>query len=164
MCSFIMRGYIIWTHLYPNLECRLQMLTSSLGVLEMTCVRAVHVHKMLFVPICGMITNASVWRAGKVMSVMSVHSQIPKHFKICASALHQISLNLMVTGTECLESSNDCENNKCENNAECVDLHQNYTCDCGVGYTGQYCQDVIQVYCLPVFLFVSKCNINHELQ
>ena len=69
-----------------------------------------------------------------------------------------------------MESSNDCENNKCENNAECVDLHQNYTCDCLPGYTGPYCGQVIQVcLCccvyfegLYVYVFIIHCKSNHS--
>lgn len=48
-------------------------------------------------------------------------------------------------GEQCAESSNDCANNRCENNAECIDLHRNYTCACAPGFTGAFCGSVIQV-------------------
>ena len=35
----------------------------------------------------------------------------------------------------------DCINNKCENDATCIDGVNSYTCKCSVGYTGGFCEN-----------------------
>ena len=35
----------------------------------------------------------------------------------------------------------DCINNKCKNDATCMDGVNSYTCNCSVGYTGGYCEN-----------------------
>lgn len=40
-------------------------------------------------------------------------------------------------GDRCETNIDDCVDNKCENNATCVDLIQEYTCRCNPGYTGK---------------------------
>ncbi len=48
-------------------------------------------------------------------------------------------------GADCRESSDDCLNHGCQNGAECVDQHQNYTCRCEAAYMGRFCENLIQV-------------------
>ena len=43
-------------------------------------------------------------------------------------------------GIRCESNVNDCDNNKCQNNATCMDLVQAYRCDCSPGYMGEYCE------------------------
>lgn len=42
------------------------------------------------------------------------------------------------TGLRCETNIDDCETNKCKNNATCVDLIEGYQCKCQGGYMGQY--------------------------
>ena len=37
----------------------------------------------------------------------------------------------------------DCQDNQCQNGAQCVDGANDYTCACPDGYTGKYCQTEI---------------------
>ena len=41
------------------------------------------------------------------------------------------------TGDRCETNVDDCMNNKCENNATCVDLVQAYECRCTPGFMGK---------------------------
>lgn len=40
------------------------------------------------------------------------------------------------TGLRCEANIDDCESNKCQNNATCVDLVQAYHCKCQPGFMG----------------------------
>merc|ERR1719402_513571 len=41
---------------------------------------------------------------------------------------------------KCERPTDECAANPCQNNAICVDLHNDYECDCsGTGYTGRHC-------------------------
>ena len=40
----------------------------------------------------------------------------------------------------CLEDIDDCVNHTCLNGGSCVDNINNYSCVCGTGFTGNYCQ------------------------
>ena len=46
-------------------------------------------------------------------------------------------------GFRCESNVDDCANNKCANNATCIDLVQAYRCDCPPGYMGEYCETKI---------------------
>lgn len=54
-------------------------------------------------------------------------------------------------GDRCEINIDDCVENKCENNATCVDLVEEYTCQCNPGYTGQF---------LPLQKRMDLCNIH----
>lgn len=46
-------------------------------------------------------------------------------------------------GLRCETNIDDCVDNKCSNNATCVDLVQAYRCECTPGFMGEYCQEKI---------------------
>ncbi|KMQ95364.1 protein slit, partial [Lasius niger] len=46
-------------------------------------------------------------------------------------------------GLRCESNVDDCANNRCANNATCVDLVQAYRCDCAPGFMGEYCEEKI---------------------
>jgi len=46
-------------------------------------------------------------------------------------------------GLRCESNVDDCANNRCANNATCVDLIQAYRCDCAPGFMGEYCEEKI---------------------
>lgn len=43
----------------------------------------------------------------------------------------------------CEHNIDDCLNNKCQNNATCVDLVDSYQCKCPAGFMGDYCEKKI---------------------
>lgn len=47
------------------------------------------------------------------------------------------------TGLRCEHNIDDCLNNKCQNNATCVDLVDSYHCKCPAGFMGDYCEKKI---------------------
>ncbi len=100
-----------------------------------------------FVTICGMSMSVFVCQDGKVSTVCFLNSAVLNlQWARWGWGWWFLSMHCdTLPGEECQQSSNDCLNNRCQNNAECVDLHQNYTCECGIGFTGQYCENVIQV-------------------
>uniref|UniRef100_A0A8C9WB11 Slit homolog 1 protein n=1 Tax=Scleropages formosus TaxID=113540 RepID=A0A8C9WB11_SCLFO len=48
-------------------------------------------------------------------------------------------------GAACEVDVDDCEDNDCENGATCVDGVNNYTCVCGPLYTGELCEDMVDM-------------------
>ncbi|XP_030754149.1 protein slit-like, partial [Sitophilus oryzae] len=44
------------------------------------------------------------------------------------------------SGLRCETNIDDCVNNKCDNNATCVDLVNSYECKCLNGFMGEYCE------------------------
>uniref|UniRef100_A0AAZ3Q4Q5 Slit homolog 2 (Drosophila) n=1 Tax=Oncorhynchus tshawytscha TaxID=74940 RepID=A0AAZ3Q4Q5_ONCTS len=51
-------------------------------------------------------------------------------------------------GDVCEINVDDCEDNDCENNSTCVDGVNNYTCMCGLEYTGELCEEKFD-FCAP---------------
>ncbi|MFT7817105.1 slit homolog 1 protein [Arapaima gigas] len=51
-------------------------------------------------------------------------------------------------GPSCEVNVDDCEDNDCENGATCVDGVNNYTCVCSPLYTGELCEDIVDM-CAP---------------
>ena len=45
-------------------------------------------------------------------------------------------------GTNCETNINDCEPNPCQNSAECMDLIDDYNCQCGDDWMGKNCEQV----------------------
>ncbi|VEN56714.1 unnamed protein product, partial [Callosobruchus maculatus] len=60
------------------------------------------------------------------------------------------------TGQRCEHDIDDCLQNKCENNATCVDLINSYRCVCPPGYMGDQCQTRIP-FCTPEY---NPCKNN----
>ena len=50
----------------------------------------------------------------------------------------------------------DCINNKCKNDATCIDGVSSYTCNCSVGYTGGYCENSK----LENFFYIISSNLS----
>uniref|UniRef100_A0AAZ3NNS2 Slit homolog 2 (Drosophila) n=1 Tax=Oncorhynchus tshawytscha TaxID=74940 RepID=A0AAZ3NNS2_ONCTS len=57
-------------------------------------------------------------------------------------------LPLSIGGDVCEINVDDCEDNDCENNSTCVDGVNNYTCMCGLEYTGELCEEKFD-FCAP---------------
>ncbi|KIH44914.1 EGF-like domain protein [Ancylostoma duodenale] len=49
-------------------------------------------------------------------------------------------------GDYCEVNIDDCEKNKCQNGARCIDLVNSYRCECGPMFGGKYCEEKLE-YC-----------------
>ena len=66
-------------------------------------------------------------------------------------------------GKKCERPTDECAANPCQNNAICVDLHNDYECDCsGTGYTGRHCDvDINECeFTVPVCRNNATCRNN----
>ena len=67
----------------------------------------------------------------------------------CTDLVDGYSCNCSGTGfngSTCNININDCVGSACKNGATCIDQINSYTCNCSFGYTGQYCDSIID-YC-----------------
>jgi hypothetical protein len=61
-------------------------------------------------------------------------------------------------GDRCESNIDDCLNNKCENNATCVDLIQAYECRCPPGYMGECGVEPMLITASRILLFDRGCR------
>ena len=58
------------------------------------------------------------------------------------SQLHLSHINIVgFEGEVCEINIDDCEDNLCQSGSTCVDLIQDYVCDCLPGYSGEFCTE-----------------------
>ena len=55
--------------------------------------------------------------------------QFDKHYKL-----------VLMNSRCCISDLNDCSNTTCSNGGSCVDLVDDYFCNCTVGWTGEQCK------------------------
>ncbi|CAB0005017.1 unnamed protein product, partial [Nesidiocoris tenuis] len=66
------------------------------------------------------------------------------------------------TGARCENNIDDCENNKCENNATCVDLIQAYQCSCPPGYMDDYVGKFCEIAPMVAMLYPQTSPCQHH--
>ncbi|UYV79230.1 SLIT2 [Cordylochernes scorpioides] len=83
--------------------------------------------------------NGGTCKASKI--VQSVMYSFSRHLMLSSMYVHVVVYSchcpVGFEGDRCEVNIDDCFENKCEHNSTCVDLVQEYSCQCTPGYTGE---------------------------